>query len=302
MRISIFIALAITFVFILGCKKETQVTPGGYEYIVQKATNGAKPNVGDYVYFHAQARIGDSVLYASRTQGAAPYISIPGEDQDANAQGQRKPSPVEEVLKLMAEGDSVTVLINLDSLPSKPSGFEKEKFMYYDVVCVDIQTPDEFQQTVMKQREEERIKREAAMAREPEIAAATTDMINKYVAGQLNDQIKTTANGLKYIIQDPGKGKQAEKGKVVSVHYYGALADGKRFDSSFGSTGMPYTFNLGQGMVIPGWDEGIPLLKEGGKAMLFIPAELAYGAAGSPPVIPANAELIFYVELDKVIN
>ena len=71
------------------------------------------------------------------------------------------------------------------------------------------------------------------------------------------------------------------------------------FDNSL-SRGMPFSFALGRGMVIPGWDEGIALLKEGGKAFLFVPPALGYGEAGSPPVIPANSELIFYVELEKV--
>ncbi|MFM9951914.1 MAG: FKBP-type peptidyl-prolyl cis-trans isomerase, partial [Saprospiraceae bacterium] len=75
-------------------------------------------------------------------------------------------------------------------------------------------------------------------------------------------------------------------------------ADGKMFDSSFGR-GEPIEFPLGVGQVIPGWDEGLSLLKQGGKATLFIPYQLAYGDAGSPPVIPPKAELIFYVEVVK---
>jgi FKBP-type peptidyl-prolyl cis-trans isomerase len=112
-------------------------------------------------------------------------------------------------------------------------------------------------------------------------------------------KLQTTASGLQYQIVKEGTGAQATAGKTVSVHYHGTLMDGKVFDSSF-SRGEPIAFPLGQGMVIPGWEEGIALLKEGSRAILIIPPGLAYGANGAPPVIPGNATLRFDVELVKV--
>ena len=98
---------------------------------------------------------------------------------------------------------------------------------------------------------------------------------------------------------EEGTGTQAEAGKTVSVQYYGTLMDGKMFDNSF-RRGAPFEFTVGQGQVIKGWDLGLPKMKEGGKAALFIPYELAYGEAGSPPNIPAKSQLLFYVELEEV--
>lgn len=112
-------------------------------------------------------------------------------------------------------------------------------------------------------------------------------------------KLQTTASGLQYQIVKEGNGAQATAGKNVSVHYHGTLMDGKVFDSSF-SRGEPISFPLGQGMVIPGWEEGIALLKEGSRAILIIPPGLAYGPNGAPPVIPGNATLRFDVELVKV--
>ncbi|MBX3102548.1 MAG: FKBP-type peptidyl-prolyl cis-trans isomerase [Bacteroidetes bacterium] len=112
-------------------------------------------------------------------------------------------------------------------------------------------------------------------------------------------KLKTTSSGLQYQIVKEGSGAQAIAGKTVSVHYHGTLMDGKVFDSSF-SRGEPITFPLGQGMVIPGWEEGIALLKEGSRAILIIPPALAYGENGAPPVIPGNAALRFDVELVRV--
>lgn len=108
-----------------------------------------------------------------------------------------------------------------------------------------------------------------------------------------------TASGLEYIELEAGTGAQAVAGKTVSVHYTGKLQDGKVFDSSI-SRGEPITFQLGAGRVIKGWDEGIALMKAGGKAQLIIPSDLAYGERGAGGVIPPNATLVFDVELVDV--
>jgi peptidylprolyl isomerase len=109
----------------------------------------------------------------------------------------------------------------------------------------------------------------------------------------------TTASGLKYIKLNTTEGKPAESGSTVSVHYTGYLEDGSVFDSSV-ERGEPIKFPLGQGRVIPGWDEGISHLKVGEKARMIIPHDLGYGEQGFPPVIPAKATLIFDVELMDV--
>ena len=93
-----------------------------------------------------------------------------------------------------------------------------------------------------------------------------------------------------------GTGAEAIKGKLVSVHYTGWLTDGKKFDSSK-DRGQPFQFPLGRGHVIQGWDQGVEGMKVGGKRKLTIPPELGYGAQGAGGVIPANATLVFEVEL-----
>lgn len=105
-----------------------------------------------------------------------------------------------------------------------------------------------------------------------------------------------TQSGLDFIEIEEGKGKQAAAGKTVAVHYTGKFQDGRVFDSSV-SRGEPIEFTLGKGMVIQGWDEGISMMRVGGKAQLIIPPDLAYGESGSSGVIPPNATLVFDVEL-----
>ena len=108
-----------------------------------------------------------------------------------------------------------------------------------------------------------------------------------------------TDSGLRYRITKTNDGVQAEKNKTVSVHYSGKLTNGQVFDSSY-QRNQPIDFKLGVGQVIPGWDEGIQLLKVGEKATFIIPSHLAYGSRGAGGVIPPNAVLIFDVELMNV--
>jgi peptidylprolyl isomerase len=108
-----------------------------------------------------------------------------------------------------------------------------------------------------------------------------------------------TASGLHFIDLLRGTGAAPQAGDVAEVHYSGWLEDGTKFDSSL-DRGVPIQFNLGRGQVIAGWDEGIALMRQGGKARLIIPPDLGYGARGAGGVIPPNATLIFEVELVRV--
>jgi FKBP-type peptidyl-prolyl cis-trans isomerase len=108
-----------------------------------------------------------------------------------------------------------------------------------------------------------------------------------------------TPSGLEYWDLKEGTGAPAQAGQHVTVDYTVWLSTGKKVDSSVG-TGHPYEFMLGAGQVIKGWDEGIAGMKVGGKRQLHIPPDLAYGAAGKPPVVPANSTLIFDVRLVDV--
>ena len=109
----------------------------------------------------------------------------------------------------------------------------------------------------------------------------------------------TTSSGLSYKDTKVGKGTTAKKGQSVKVHYTGMLKDGTKFDSSL-DRGTPFQFMLGTGEVIPGWDEGVVGMQEGGERTLIIPPALAYGSKGAGGVIPPNATLYFDVELIKV--
>ncbi len=106
----------------------------------------------------------------------------------------------------------------------------------------------------------------------------------------------TTASGLQYIDRVVGTGRQTELGDTATVHYTGWLADGTKFDSSR-DRGEPFSFRVGAGRVIKGWEEGVSTMRIGGTRRLIIPPDLAYGPRGAGDVIPPNATLTFEVEL-----
>ena len=124
------------------------------------------------------------------------------------------------------------------------------------------------------------------------------DLISKEndIIKEISKGFKETKSGLKYIILKKGDGLKPSTGDLVKVHYKGQLLDQTVFDSSY-KRNQPIEFKVGEGQVIPGWDEGIMLLNNGDKARFIIPPNLAYGSSGAGGVIPPNATLIFEVEL-----
>lgn len=129
----------------------------------------------------------------------------------------------------------------------------------------------------------------------------TTSQNNTLIASNIMSQenVVTTSSGLKYIEITEGTGATPVTGQTVVVHYTGTLEDGEKFDSSRDRR-QPFSFKLGIGQVIKGWDEGLSTMKVGGRRQLIIPSELGYGSRGAGNVIPPHATLIFDVELLEV--
>ena len=169
---------------------------------------------------------------------------------------------------------------------------------------IDLKVFNEAVQTVYDGRSEVMMKflteqQEKAQAKRTEDAKANLEKGEAFLKeNAAKEGVKTTASGLQYVMKNEGTGKKPTKDDVVTVEYEGRLIDGTVFDSSKQNGGQPVCFPVNQ--VIPGWQEAVQLLKEGGEATFFIPAKLAYGEQGAGDKIGPNSTLIFDVKLVKV--
>lgn len=263
---------------------------------------GIKPQIGDFVDLHVYVFFGDSIVQTSRQTGKPARFQLPSLEQ---AGGRVMPAIVEGIL-LCAVGDSISTYENIDSLTQAlPPMFYGSQEIRMDIVLVRHIPLLEME----KQRELDKIEAEKQRVRDstankgnfdraPSMKAAVTKMAERLRNNEFEKDLKTTASGLQYLIFSEGKGSKLLKGETkVKVHYYGCLMDGTHFDDSF-SRGEPYEVHVGMGQVIPGWDEGLLLLNHGAMALLKIPGDLAYGPHGGGPLIPADATLVFYIEVE----
>jgi len=134
-----------------------------------------------------------------------------------------------------------------------------------------------------------------AGCRAPKVTESAAVQAARKLGTATDKPVVTTASGLQYIDLKEGSGEPAKAGDTGTVNYTGWLVDGAKFDSSFNPGRQPFSFPLGAGKVIRGWDEGVVGMKPAGVRKLIIPSDLGYGPEGSPPVIPPNATLIFEV-------
>ena len=135
----------------------------------------------------------------------------------------------------------------------------------------------------------------------PATLIATNPNLESENTPMTSENTITTDSGLQYVELEAGTGATPQRGQTVVVHYTGTLENGKKFDSSR-DRGTPFSFKIGVGQVIQGWDEGVGSMRVGGRRKLIIPPELGYGSRGAGGVIPPNATLIFDVELLRIAS
>ena len=256
--------------------KETKgVTAGGYAYKLYSTGKGDLLMTDDLVYFDLVIRYKDSVLQDSRLSPQQPEFIIRDKSEYTT------PNPVIDALMMMRVKDSIIIFERIDTVQNLPPTMKDWKEINYSINVKKVIT--EAQKKIVRDMESA-------------IEIVVSKDVADYKANTLAD-LRSTPSGIKYVIHTEGKGLNAKQGESLYVHYYGvSVQDGKRFDSSF-SRGAAFNFPVGTGQVIPGWDEALLLLKKGTKAVVFIPANLAYGEQGIPDIIEPNAELAFYLEV-----
>ncbi len=191
----------------------------------------------------------------------------------------------------LSEGDNAVIITSANQFFTKTVGtqlppfIDSSEMLYFTVKLNKIQTQEE------AQADAQNANAQKAMKEQEDLQA--------YLQTN-NITAEPTESGIYFISEKEGTGKAAEAGKTVKVHYTGMFLDGTKFDSSL-DRGEPFEFQLGMGNVIRGWDEGVVMMKEGGKARLIIPSAMAYGPNDNGP-IPGSSTLVFDVELLEVLD
>ncbi len=285
--------LVICFTFSLSAQDSYpgyKKAPSGIFYKIHKKGESDKaPVVGDILTLNLYyTNDKDSVLFDSRNNKQLFMIPLapplyPGDINDA--------------MSMMTIGDSTTFLLDADSffiktvgIPEPPDFVEKGSMLYFTMTLKDFMKEAQYKKLIEEQKKSEAARVEILRKEE---GAKIQNYIN-----EKGISVKPQESGLYYVEILEGTGPQAVSGNTVKVHYTGTFLNGEKFDSSL-DRGQPIEFVLGEGRVIKGWDEGIALMKVGGKARFIIPSDIAYGERGGgaiPPVTP----LVFEVELVEV--
>ncbi len=290
MKFNLFAVLS-AILLIVSCKDSETVTPSGYAYTAITEGTGELAKAGDYVLFTIKISGDDGKVLQEMAEGPQmPVIQIPAEMPKG-----KEANPVMEILAVGKVGGVYNLIMPVDSIPNAPLDVQSMKHIEYEIGIKHIKNEADYKTYMEEQQAVMQGKIAESMEKVPAIEQLVKTTIADYTSGKL--ETKSTASGLKYYIVKQGEGANAANGSKVKVNYYGALMDGTRFDDSF-SRGEAFSFTLGVGQVIKGWDEGVALLNKGSKAFLFVPYAMAYGEQGSQPTIPAKADLVFYVELE----
>lgn len=276
---------------------------GVYAKFYTQDANGVKPKEGDVVKLSLIYKNSkDSVLFDSKNNNPTQTGFIEFPLTKSTFKGS-----FEDALSMMAAGDSASFKINADSVYLKtfrakdlPPYIEKGSMLTFETKLEKVTAKDVVEKERKEEMEKQRAMAELRKNEEPQALA-------KYLEdNKIN--VKPTASGLYYVEKTKGKGPKPGKGSMVRVNYTGRLLDGSIFDTSDEAAAKqagvfdarrpyePIEFPLGEGQVIPGWDEGLALMSAGTKALLIIPSAIAYGEHGAGP-IPPYSPLVFEVEL-----
>ncbi len=254
----------------------------GLEYnVVRHGTGKRHPHIGDHLEMHVHLHIKDSVMFDSRKMNSGN--PVPFQVQPASFRGD-----FIEGLMMLVAGDSAHLRLPVDTIIKQNKqlmpGMKAGEVLEYDIVLVSVMSRSEYKKDQFEKAQKE---------------SKIEDSIFTDYFTRNNIKPQKTASGLYYTISREGTGELPKPGQVMSVNYTGRFLEGKTFDSNTDPDfhhPEPFPVPLGRGAVIKGWDEGLALLKNGTKAVLYIPSGLAYGSQGNSN-IPGNTILVFDVEI-----
>jgi FKBP-type peptidyl-prolyl cis-trans isomerase FkpA len=294
-------AMGIVALFAASCESK-ETTSDGIEYrYINKGKDKTKD--GEFVVYHFTAKTGgDSLFISSYDQPVPPYLQ---HNDSIEAQ-----SGIDEIFLGLNRGDSIEINAKAEKIfgENLPPFLSAEDDVIINIGVVNVLEEEIFEDyfnDLMADRQRKEDER-AGVQLEEDIQT-----IENYIS-ENNLNATKTESGLFYVIEEEGSGAEVEQGNTISVNYTGYVLDGRVFDTSVeskakehntfteGRSYEPFQFQVGQGSVIPGWDEGLQYLRKGSKAKLLIPSPLAYGPSQRGEVIAPNSILIFDVEITDV--
>lgn len=295
---SIIFLLAIAAIVFTACKQNEPKTdiPLKYSdevYTLVKAGKGETPEEGDFSVFSLMIKGDDGRILLDRSQeeNYGKY-QVPADTSSRLKSG----SPIDELLSVLVEGDSAVLVYVLDSLEKMNPSVMGLESIIYELSIKEVLNQEEMDAKNEVEKEKQDAKIAVAKEKESLVAARLEEVLKAYKDGSLGDALKRTESGMEYVIEKQGDGPMPAVGENCAVHYYGILeSNGEMFDNSY-QRGDFFSFPVGQGRVIQGWDEALLMMNKGTEGIFFIPFEMAYGAAGRPPRIPEKAMLVFFIE------
>lgn len=263
-------------------EEDFKTTESGLQYKFHTKQKDVRPNEGDIAHVHlAYYDENDSLLFNSKDMRDTFLLSI------------EKPSfkgAIEEGLLMMGEGDSITMLVSADSVYEKTMNQPRPDFvregsnLKFNVKMIGWRTQDQYNSDMQ--------------AKEQRLQMGEQNQLQDYIASNF-PALQPTESGMYFVELEKGSGALAKEGDEVKVDYVGTFIDGTVFDSSTDRE-QKAEFTLGQGMVIPAWDEALQKMNKGAKAKIIVPSSLAYGARGYPGLIPPFKTLVFEMTLLEI--
>jgi FKBP-type peptidyl-prolyl cis-trans isomerase FkpA len=275
LKTTLSVVAAASLLFSCDQFKVTQ-DPDGSKYQIHSEGKGKKVNMGDMITFDLVIKAPNDSTFEDTYKRHQPVVLV--------AQKGTYKGAFENALMHLSEGDSATVFVSSDSLFARvqqplPPGVAKGSDMKFIVKIQSIQSREDFQKA-----------QDAKKTNEAKI-------MEDYAKKNFPNATKTQYGMYRVVVKE-GTGDVIKAGQTAVVHYTGKLMNGKVFDSSVGKT--PFELLVGQGTVIPGWEQALVMMKKGEKSTFFIPSNLAYGEQGAGGIIEPFSSLIFEMEVVDV--
>ena len=304
---SIYFVIVMTAIGLTSCNRKQMVTTkSGMKYTLIETGNEEIPPGSMILLSFVAKDANDSIWMDSRLDQMPRPARKPDSISTLNQGG------IEEVIFHMKKGDSVSCEVPIEKIYGNrtlPTGMEKEDLLTIDLKIEDAMDENAFQ----KYSQDMMIKqREISEQKAKEQLVTDIEKIDAYLS-ENNISAQKTESGLRYVITKEGKGEKVQHGQKIKANYIGRLLNGAFFDSNIEQIAKenglyderraygPFQTAIGEGAVIKGWDEGFQLMNQGSEATLYIPSGLAYGPRERSAEIPANAILVFEIELLEII-